>query len=60
MLNLSRLHLQTLANLESLAKGKHSSLFRKSVNYVRKKFYNIGHRARNLKRFKAAINSVSK
>ncbi len=28
--------------LERLAKDKHSSLLRKSVNYVRKKFYRIG------------------
>ncbi len=29
-------------NLESLSKDKHSSLLRKSVNYVLKMFYNIG------------------
>jgi hypothetical protein len=28
--------------MESLAKDKHSSLLRKSVNYGRKKFHNIG------------------
>jgi hypothetical protein len=30
------------ARLERLARDKHSSLFRKLVDYVRKKFYNIG------------------
>jgi hypothetical protein len=30
--------------VERLAKGKHSSLLRKSVNYVRKKFYSTGPR----------------
>jgi hypothetical protein len=33
-----------LTRLESLARDKHSSLLRKSVNYDRKKFYNIGPR----------------
>ncbi len=31
-------------SLERLATDKHSSLLRTFVNYVRKKFYNIGHR----------------
>ncbi len=31
--------------LERLAKDKHSSLLRKSVNYGQKKFYNIGPRS---------------
>ncbi len=30
--------------MERLAKDKHSSLLRKSVNYVRKKFYSTGPR----------------
>jgi hypothetical protein len=43
------------ARLESLARDKHDSLLRKSVNYGRKKFYNFGPFAKCYKKYTSVI-----
>ncbi len=48
-----------IEELERLARGKHSNLLRKFVNYGQKKFYNIGPSAQFLKTFLSVINEFS-